>query len=78
MSKLLLTRISESIIREVVKPFKDDYGRTYAASRYIRVAQRQLEADRQCLADKIGADMPSITRYSALQYIRDLCRALKG
>ncbi len=47
--KLILPRISESAIREIVKPFTDDYGRTYAASRYIRVAQKQREEDEAIL-----------------------------
>jgi len=29
------------------------------------------------IANKIEADMPSITRYGALQYVRDLCQDLK-
>lgn len=56
-----MKRIEESVIRELVKPFTDDYGKTYAASRYIRVAQAQLEANREdmrklfeVLADKFG------------------------
>lgn len=43
MTKHIFPRISESIIRNLVKPFKEDYGKMYCASRYIRVAQRQRE-----------------------------------
>jgi len=32
--------------------------------------------ERQRIADRIEVDMPSITRYKALQYIRDLWHAL--
>ena len=36
------------------------------------------EDERKRQADKIKADMPTITRYGALQYIRDMHEALKG
>lgn len=34
--------------------------------------------ERERIADKIEFDMPSITRYKALEYLRNLCRSLKG
>lgn len=45
-----LSRISGDRIRELVKPFTDDYGRTYSLSRYRRVAQAQLEEDQKVLS----------------------------
>lgn len=46
-AEMLLDRIDQKTITELVKPFKDDYGKTFSLSRYIRVAQRQLEKDQQ-------------------------------
>jgi len=47
--EVVLERISESKIEQLVRPFADDYGAKYSASRYLRVAQAQLEADKQAL-----------------------------
>ena len=44
-AELPLKRIEKETIQELVKPFTDDYGKTYSVSRYNRVAQRQLETD---------------------------------
>ena len=43
-----LKRIDQKIIRELVKPFVNDI-KPYAASRYTRVAQRQLEEDKKAI-----------------------------
>lgn len=60
-----LTRISESIIREIVKPFKDDYGETYAGSRYIRTAQRQLEHSQQEHDQAVREIFEEIEKYNS-------------
>ena len=37
-----------------------------------------LKEAKKEVANKIEADMPTITRYKALEYLRNLCCALKG
>ena len=49
--ELPLKRIEKDTIRELVKPFTNDYGKTYSVSRYNRVAQRQLETDVESTTD---------------------------
>ena len=70
--------LSDEAIRDIWKRIYDPYVKAWDEIYGQKEAGRDIaKAQRDKIADKIEVDMPSITRYQALQYIRDLWQTLK-